>query len=108
MHLVVSGLDGVNPAHFTQYTHNTGGLLRWNYYPACPEPQKTLGLIEHTDFNLLTVVHQGHIGGLQISKEGRWIAIKPTPGALAVNLGDMLQVREALLLRLSFRSFEFG
>ena len=91
MHIVVAGLE-VDPAHFEQYTTDTGGLLRWNYYPACPEPLKTIGLNAHTDFNLLTVLHQGEIGGLQIEKDGKWIAVRPRPGALAVNIGDTLQV----------------
>lgn len=93
MQIVVAGLE-VNPAHFELYTKNTGGLLRWNYYPACPEPTRTLGLTEHTDFNLLTVLHQGEIGGLQIEKDGKWIAVRPRPGSLAVNVGDTLQVGE--------------
>ena len=91
MQIIVAGL-GVNVAHFEQYTANTGGLLRWNYYPACPEPLKTFGLTAHTDFNLLTVVHLGEVGGLQIEKDGKWIAVRPHPGALAVNIGDTLQV----------------
>lgn len=98
MRIIVAGVEGAKAAHFKQYTESAngdeeaGGLFRWNYYPACPEPEKTLGLTEHTDFNLLTVVHQGLIGGLQILHHGRWIAVKPRPHALAVNLGDMMQV----------------
>ncbi|KAG0569164.1 hypothetical protein KC19_6G070100 [Ceratodon purpureus] len=91
MRIIVAGLEA-DPAHFEKYTTDTGGLLRWNFYPACPEPLKTIGLTAHTDFNLLTVLHQGEIGGLQIQKDGKWIAVRPRPGALAVNIGDTLQV----------------
>ena len=93
MRIIVAGLEA-DPAHFEKYTTDTGGLLRWNFYPACPEPLKTIGLTAHTDFNLLTVLHQGEIGGLQIQKDGKWIAVRPRPGALAVNIGDTLQVGE--------------
>lgn len=94
MRIIVDGLD-VDPAYFETFSKHAGGLLRWNFYPACPEPQKTLGLKPHTDFNLLTVLHQGDVGGLQIEKDGKWIPVRPRPGALAVNIGDTLQVRSS-------------
>lgn len=91
MSIIVQGLE-VDPKHFEKYTKNTGGYLRWNYYPACPVPEQTLGLKPHTDFNLVTVLFQSDVGGLQIEKDGRWVAVKPRPGALCVNIGDIIQV----------------
>jgi isopenicillin N synthase-like dioxygenase len=37
------------------------------------------------------VLLQDHIGGLQVLYEDKWIDIKPVPGALIVNVGDLLQ-----------------
>ncbi|CAI9755121.1 unnamed protein product [Fraxinus pennsylvanica] len=37
------------------------------------------------------VLHQDHIGGLQLVKDGKWIAVKPNPEALVINIGDLLQ-----------------
>ncbi|KAB8104028.1 hypothetical protein EE612_036662 [Oryza sativa] len=51
------------------------------------------GLCPHTDSDLLTIVHQqqGTVGGLQLLKGGRWVAVKPSPSTLIVNVGDLLQ-----------------
>jgi isopenicillin N synthase-like dioxygenase len=37
------------------------------------------------------VLLQDHIGGLQVLYEDKWIDITPVPGALIVNVGDLLQ-----------------
>ncbi|KAG8385700.1 hypothetical protein BUALT_Bualt03G0072400 [Buddleja alternifolia] len=65
--------------------------LRLNRYPACPIYPQMLGIIPHTDSDFLTVVHQDDIGGLQLVKDGRWIAVKPNPKALIINIGDLFQ-----------------
>ena len=63
-----------------------------NYYPYCPEPNKTIGIASHTDPGILTVLLQDQVGGLQVKYDGKWIDLKPVPGALVVNLGDLFQV----------------
>ncbi|XP_051125338.1 gibberellin 2-beta-dioxygenase 8-like isoform X2 [Andrographis paniculata] len=66
--------------------------IRLNRYPPCPAAYpKMLGIIPHTDSAFLTVVHQDSIGGLQMVNNGRWIAVKPNPSALIVNIGDLFQ-----------------
>ncbi|XP_024311889.1 flavanone 3-dioxygenase 2 isoform X1 [Brachypodium distachyon] len=63
-----------------------------NYYPRCPEPDLTYGLPKHTDPNALTVLLQDpNVSGLQVLKDGQWIAVDPRPNALVINLGDQLQ-----------------
>ncbi|XP_039034475.1 gibberellin 2-beta-dioxygenase 8-like [Hibiscus syriacus] len=63
--------------------------LRLNRYPPCPLP--LFGLMPHTDSDFLTVLHQDQIGGLQLMKDGKWIAVKPNPEALFINIGDLFQ-----------------
>ncbi|KAK2405946.1 1-aminocyclopropane-1-carboxylate oxidase protein [Trifolium repens] len=63
-----------------------------HYYPPCPEPKLTVGTTKHSDNDFLTVLLQDHIGGLQVLYEDKWIDIKPVPGALIVNVGDLLQL----------------
>ena len=64
-----------------------------NYYPKCPEPELTYGLQAHTDPNALTVLLQDpNVAGLQVLKDGKWIAVNPQPDALVINIGDQLQV----------------
>ncbi|OEL16739.1 Protein DOWNY MILDEW RESISTANCE 6 [Dichanthelium oligosanthes] len=52
-----------------------------NFYPKCPAPELTYGLPAHTDPNALTVLLMDQqVAGLQVLKEGRWIAVRePTP-----------------------------
>ncbi|KAL6495415.1 Protein DOWNY MILDEW RESISTANCE 6 [Orobanche gracilis] len=69
-----------------------GQQMAINYYPACPEPDMTFGLPAHTDPNSLTILLQDlQVAGLQVLKDGQWLAIKPHPGAFVVNIGDQLQ-----------------
>ncbi|GMH20748.1 hypothetical protein Nepgr_022590 [Nepenthes gracilis] len=67
--------------------------LQANYYPPCPEPELTLGLAPHTDFNALTIVNQSDgVTGLQVNKDGKWVAVDPIPNSFVVNIGDQIQV----------------
>ncbi|MBA0807880.1 hypothetical protein Gohar_023657 [Gossypium harknessii] len=45
----------------------------------------------HTDSDFLTILHQDQVGGLQLVKDGQWIAVKPNPEALVINIGDLFQ-----------------
>ncbi|KAL6880356.1 hypothetical protein ACP4OV_011921 [Aristida adscensionis] len=69
-------------------------FLRLNRYPRCPAASggaACFGLCPHTDSDFLTVLHQDAVGGLQLLNAGRWLAVRPRPGALIVNVGDLLQ-----------------
>lgn len=41
-------------------------LLSVNHYPPCPDPSFTLGLPKHSDPNLITILQQGNVYGLQM------------------------------------------
>ncbi|RRT33154.1 hypothetical protein B296_00046962 [Ensete ventricosum] len=63
-----------------------------NYYPKCPEPELTYGLQAHTDPNAITILLQEpKVPGLQVLKDGKWIAVNPQPNAFVINIGDQLQ-----------------
>lgn len=68
-------------------------FLRLNRYPPCPLSPDAFGLVPHTDSDFLTVLCQDQVGGLQLMKGSRWLAVKPIPNALIVNIGDLFQVR---------------
>ena len=59
--------------------------------PLFPEEGK-LGIYHHTDAGGLTVLYQDEVPGLQAWHDDRGVLIQPVPGALLVNLADMLQV----------------
>lgn len=76
--------------------------VQMNFYPPCPDPDLTVGVGRHSDMGTLTVLLQDHIGGLYVKMEediadaenkGHWMEIPPIPGALVVNVGDILEVR---------------
>jgi isopenicillin N synthase-like dioxygenase len=59
-------------------------------YPRTPEGEA--GVNAHHDAGFLTLLVQHGVGGLQAQNPvGEWIDIPPRPGALVVNLGEMLQ-----------------
>ncbi|WCJ20677.1 2-oxoglutarate (2OG) and Fe(II)-dependent oxygenase superfamily protein [Euphorbia peplus] len=67
--------------------------VRVNYYPPCPQADKVIGLTPHSDRVGLTLVLQvNDVQGLQIKKNGQWIPIIPIPGALIVNVGDVIDI----------------
>lgn len=69
-----------------------GQHMAINYYPPCPQPELTYGLPAHTDPNSLTILLQDlQVAGLQVLKDGKWLAVKPQPDAFVINLGDQLQ-----------------
>ncbi|KAL4341174.1 hypothetical protein GQ457_08G021010 [Hibiscus cannabinus] len=67
-------------------------ILSVNHYPPCPDPSLTLGVPKHCDPNLLTILHQGDIYGLQVFKDGEWIGVEPMHNAFVVNIGLQLQI----------------
>eukprot|EP01018_Ginkgo_biloba_P039211 Gb_19147 [translate_table: standard] len=67
-------------------------FYRANYYPPCPQPEKVLGTHSHTDHGAITILVQDDIcDGLQVRKDGRWVAVAPLPNALVINLGECIK-----------------
>ncbi|XP_016514266.1 protein SRG1 isoform X1 [Nicotiana tabacum] len=67
--------------------------IRMNYYPPCPEPDRTIGFSPHSDADALTILFQlNETEGLQVRKDGIWVPIKPLPNALIVNIGDIMEI----------------
>jgi isopenicillin N synthase-like dioxygenase len=77
-----------------RYTADPTVLFRIFHYPATPPKDGNdyaFGVGEHTDYGLLTLLAQDANGGLQIKgRDGVWFDAPPIPGALVVNIGDML------------------
>ena len=67
------------------------GLPELHYPPVSPEaPGIRAGA--HEDINLITLLLGAEEGGLELrDRNGNWLPVVPPPGALAINVGDMLQ-----------------
>jgi len=90
---IAAGL-GLEPDYFLErYTREPTVLFRiFNYPPskACAD-ESELGVGEHTDYGLLTLLQQDEVGGLQVWHRDRWIAAPPVPDSFVCNIGDMLE-----------------
>lgn len=67
-------------------------MMKINYYPPCPRPDLTLGVVAHTDLSALTILVPNQVPGLQVFKDERWVDVKYIPNALIVHIGDQIQV----------------
>ncbi|XP_059432919.1 flavonol synthase/flavanone 3-hydroxylase-like [Corylus avellana] len=67
-------------------------MMKINYYPPCPQPDLTLGVVAHTDFSALTLLVPNEVPGLQVLKDNRWIDAKYIPNALIVHIGDQIEI----------------
>ncbi|XP_062110190.1 1-aminocyclopropane-1-carboxylate oxidase homolog 1-like [Humulus lupulus] len=91
LELVGEGL-GLCAGRFRDLSCLGSRIMVGHYYPYCPQSDLTVGLGSHADPGLLTLLLQNHMGGLQVKCGGVWLDVKPIPGAIVVNVGDLLQI----------------
>lgn len=83
---------GMNTNHLKDMECAKGMIVICYYYPPCPQPELTIGTSKHSDNVFFIVLLQDHIGGLRVLYQDNWINVKPVPGDLIVNGGDLLQL----------------
>ncbi|XP_059077664.1 protein SRG1 [Cryptomeria japonica] len=90
---LLSEVVGLKPDCFINMFGKMSQTMRMNYYPPCPRPDLVLGISPHSDATGLTVLLQDdETVGLHISNDDKWVPVQPIPGALVINIGDMLEV----------------
>ncbi|KAI5018554.1 hypothetical protein ZWY2020_043442 [Hordeum vulgare] len=80
---------GLGRGYYRDFFADGSSIMRCNYYPRCPEPDRTLGTGPHCDPSALTILLQdGEVDGLQVLVDGAWRSVRPKPSELVVNIGD--------------------
>lgn len=98
LRLLCEGM-GIRPDYFEGDLTGGDVIINVNHYPPCPDPSLTLGLPPHCDRNLITLLLQGTVFGLQVSYKGDWINVEPVPNAFVVNFGHQLEIATNGLLK---------
>ena len=77
---------------------STWHLFRMSEYQAPSAAEKTVRFGSHQDSNLLSVVCQHEVEGLETqTRDGQWVLVRPSPTSLVVMVGNALRVRIAAL-----------
>ncbi len=77
---------------FDDAIRDGNSILRLLHYPPVSPQAAGMRAEAHEDINLITLLLGAEEGGLELRKrDGNWLPVVPPPGALAINVGDMLQ-----------------
>ena len=82
----------LDDAYFEDKVRLGNSVLRLLHYPPVPADAPGVRAGAHEDINVITLLLGAEEAGLQLlDRDGQWLSIAPPPGALVVNIGDMLQ-----------------
>ncbi|TXT04319.1 hypothetical protein VHUM_04206 [Vanrija humicola] len=84
---------GAEEDYFDKHFGNPATLLKIVRYPGTSgEDRNAQGVGPHKDAGVLTLLWiEPGVAGLQVEKDGEWVAAPPIPGAFVVNIGEMLE-----------------
>ena len=82
---------GLAPDHLDRlFGERRMSLVKLIHYPATPSGEA--GVNAHNDAGFLTLLWQHGVAGLQaLNPDDEWIDVPPSPDAIVVNLGEILQ-----------------
>ena len=83
---------GEAPDFFAPYINKPPSQLRLIHYPFNPDATDAIGIGAHTDYECFTLLHSTSPGLEVLNGAGQWIDAPPVPGALTVNIGDLLEL----------------
>ena len=83
---------GLDADFFVDPVAEGNSVLRLLHYPSVMGKGPGIRASAHEDINTITLLLGAEEAGLEIlDNDGRWLAVTPGEGELAVNVGDMLQ-----------------
>lgn len=83
---------GLHDDFFDDTVRDGNSVLRLLHYPPVPADAPGVRAGAHEDINVITLLLGAEEAGLQLlDRDGRWLPIAPPPGAVVINVGDMLQ-----------------
>ncbi|XP_065869242.1 probable 2-oxoglutarate-dependent dioxygenase AOP1.2 [Euphorbia lathyris] len=75
--------------YMEEHMNSTNYLLRVMKYEGPQTPETKTGLHAHTDKNIVTILYQNQVDGLEVkTKNGEWINLKLSPESFVVMIGD--------------------
>lgn len=82
--------------YLNEHIDSTKYLLRVMKYKGPESTDTKLGLTSHTDKNIVTILYQNQVSGLQVqTKDGKWITVKPSLDSFIVMIGDSFHVNHS-------------
>ena len=80
------------PDFFEPYLRKPPSQLRLIHYPFNPRAEGAMGIGSHTDYECVTLLRSTAPGLEVLNSAGQWIDAPPVPGALIINIGDMMEI----------------
>ncbi|KAK4395281.1 putative 2-oxoglutarate-dependent dioxygenase AOP1.2 [Sesamum angolense] len=75
--------------YMDEHMESTDYLVRVQKYDAPQSAETKLGLTSHTDKNIVTILHQNEVEGLEVlTRDGQWIAADPSHNSFIVMIGE--------------------
>ncbi len=82
---------GLEKDWFDATVEDGNSVMRLLHYPPIENAEGAVRAAPHGDINTITLLLGAEEAGLELlSKQDEWVPVSPPPGALAVNIGDML------------------
>ncbi|KAK8995905.1 hypothetical protein V6N11_076159 [Hibiscus sabdariffa] len=79
---------GLDRSYYRKFFEDGTSVMRCNNYPPCKKSDVTFGTGPHCDPNSITLVHQDHVGGLEIFTGDKWLEVPPRQDVFGINIGD--------------------
>ncbi|EER87904.1 hypothetical protein BDA96_10G058700 [Sorghum bicolor] len=89
---IISESLSLPPSYIQEAVGEVYQNITISYYSPCPQPDLVLGLQSHSDMGAMTLLIQDDVGGLEVLKDGMWIAVPALRDGILVILADQTEI----------------